>query len=438
MENCQFKVIIVGGSIAGLTLAHCLHRANIDHIIIEKREEIAPQEGASIGLWPNGSQVLEQLGLYDEMERQTEPLNRFLVAQPDGSTWSNSMPQALLERFGYPIVFFERQKVLHTLYERYPEKARILVNKQVTEVRQTADGVSVVTDDELTYQGSIVVGADGVHSRVRSEMWRLVDDQEPGIMKTREKSGMTAEFACVFGISNAIPGLHSGEHFNVYGQGVTVMTFHGKDRVYWFVINKMDRKYTYPDIPRYSQKDAAETCGSRFGHVRISGDVCIRHLWEKRMYGSMTAMEEGIFETMFHGRVVLMGDAARKMTVNLGQGANSAMEDAALLSTLLEQTIKTRPADSKCQPTDDQIKRLFKEYQTQRYARTNSLYQRSRFSVRLQTRDDPMKAFLGRFLLPHATTYACYIASKMVADGAVVGFLPVPGRSSSSRVCVKP
>lgn len=47
-----FKVIIVGGSIAGLTLAHCLSKAGIDYIVLEKRKHIAPQEGASIGILP--------------------------------------------------------------------------------------------------------------------------------------------------------------------------------------------------------------------------------------------------------------------------------------------------------------------------------------------------------------------------------------------------
>ncbi|KAL4985227.1 hypothetical protein BDW68DRAFT_165519 [Aspergillus falconensis] len=54
MEDRPFKVIIVGGSVAGLILAHCLYRANIDHLVLEERLEISPQEGASIGLWPTG------------------------------------------------------------------------------------------------------------------------------------------------------------------------------------------------------------------------------------------------------------------------------------------------------------------------------------------------------------------------------------------------
>ncbi|KAL3478063.1 hypothetical protein BJX99DRAFT_245755 [Aspergillus californicus] len=387
------KVIIVGGSIAGLTLAHCLHRANIDHVVLEKRDEIAPQEGASIGLWPNGSQLLDQLGLYEELERQTEPLNRF---------YDNN--------FGYGIVFMERQKVLETLYERYPEKSNTHTNKQVVEIRETVDGVCIVTEDGLIHDGSLAVGR--------------MADQDPDHIRAKRSEEMTAQFACVFGISGAIDGLRSGEHFYVYGEGIS------------FMIRKMDRKYSYPDIPRFSTKDAADLCTSQFGHVRITGDVCIRDLWEDRLFGSMTAMEEGISEMMHHGRIVLIGNAARKgtkaihtpMTLNLGQGANSAMEDAAVLSTILNRLLKTRT--TKCQPSDHEINIVLTEFQESRYTRTSALYKRSRLTVRLQSRDDPAKVFLGRYILPYIRAYSLYMVTKMVADGATVGFLPTPGRSN--------
>jgi 2-polyprenyl-6-methoxyphenol hydroxylase-like FAD-dependent oxidoreductase len=56
----RLKVIIVGGSVAGLTLAHCLHHSSIDFVLLEARKEIAPQVGASIVVLPNGARVLDQ------------------------------------------------------------------------------------------------------------------------------------------------------------------------------------------------------------------------------------------------------------------------------------------------------------------------------------------------------------------------------------------
>ena len=69
-----FRVIITGGGIAGLTLANCLQHAGIDYVMLESRGEIAPQVGASIGLMPNGSRILDQLGCYVEINKLIEPL----------------------------------------------------------------------------------------------------------------------------------------------------------------------------------------------------------------------------------------------------------------------------------------------------------------------------------------------------------------------------
>lgn len=99
MEKPKFKVIIVGGSISGLTLAHCLAKADIDHIILEKRAEIAPQEGAFIGIWPNGARILQQLGVYGSLEKLTAPISRMHVSFPDGFSFSSLLPMKVHERF---------------------------------------------------------------------------------------------------------------------------------------------------------------------------------------------------------------------------------------------------------------------------------------------------------------------------------------------------
>ncbi|KAL4911103.1 hypothetical protein BDW74DRAFT_172553 [Aspergillus multicolor] len=425
-EVPPFKVIIVGGSVAGLTLAHCLHRANIDHVVLEKRNEIAPQEGASIGLWPTGGQVLDQLGLWEEVVEGTQPLRVHNVLYPDGSGFSHDVLNRIYERFGYGLTFVERQRLLETLYRRYPDKSRILVSKTVVDIRQTLSGACVATQDGTVYQGSLVVGADGVHSRVRSEMWRLAELQNPGRVLLK-KNALTAEYCCVFGISSAIPGLRSGEHGNVFGDGVTVLTFHGENRVYWFVVSKMNKKHTYPKIPRYGSKDAEEL-SRRFAAVRLAEGVCVRDLWENRRVASMTAMEEGLFEIWHFGRMVLLGDAVRKMTVNMGQGANCAIEDAAVLATLLDRLAQS---NKKSTPIEADIETLLKEFRMLRYARSKAIYGQTTFGVRLYTRDGILKTLMGRYIMPHKIDHMADATSNLMADGPVVGFLPLPRRSES-------
>ena len=69
-ESC--RTIIVGGSITGLTLANALQHAGVDFLVLESRSEIAPQVGASLGLAPNGSRILDQLSCYEEIEKLAE------------------------------------------------------------------------------------------------------------------------------------------------------------------------------------------------------------------------------------------------------------------------------------------------------------------------------------------------------------------------------
>ncbi|KAL2190303.1 hypothetical protein L209DRAFT_169644 [Thermothelomyces heterothallicus CBS 203.75] len=56
-EKDQFRIVIVGGGVAGLTLANALEQAGVDYVLLERRDEVAPQVGASIGVFPNGARV---------------------------------------------------------------------------------------------------------------------------------------------------------------------------------------------------------------------------------------------------------------------------------------------------------------------------------------------------------------------------------------------
>lgn len=70
----SFKVIIAGGGIAGLTLANSLSQAHIDYVLLEARDEIAPQVGASIGIFAQGGRILDQMGAYDDILKLTYPV----------------------------------------------------------------------------------------------------------------------------------------------------------------------------------------------------------------------------------------------------------------------------------------------------------------------------------------------------------------------------
>jgi hypothetical protein len=86
----KFKAVIVGGSIAGQTLALAFQKADIDYVLLEAQTEFAPQLGASVGLWPNGLRILDQLGLLEEIQAVAEPLREGFYRRPDGTAFGHS------------------------------------------------------------------------------------------------------------------------------------------------------------------------------------------------------------------------------------------------------------------------------------------------------------------------------------------------------------
>lgn len=78
--------------------------------------------------------------------------------------------------------------LLQILYNNLKHKDRVLTKKRVSRVELTKDGVQAYTEDGSVYEGDIVVGADGIHSAVRDEMWRLGKEQSPGYFPEDENS----------------------------------------------------------------------------------------------------------------------------------------------------------------------------------------------------------------------------------------------------------
>ena len=89
----------------------------------------------------------------------------------------------------YPVCFLDRQKVLRSLADHVHNQQRVLLNKKVTEIDHSSDRVTVHCADGTSYCGDVVVGADGIWSKVRQEMWRAREAANPGAISLEEKNG---------------------------------------------------------------------------------------------------------------------------------------------------------------------------------------------------------------------------------------------------------
>ena len=81
----------------------------------------------------------------------------------------------------------ERRCFLEVLYKSLPDVSRILMNKGVRNVQEDKYGVDVFCQDGTSERGDIVIGCDGVHSKVREIMWENAAKVAPGLIMANEK-----------------------------------------------------------------------------------------------------------------------------------------------------------------------------------------------------------------------------------------------------------
>ena len=92
-----------------------------------------------------------------------------------------------MRRWGKPFVPFLRSKFLDVLYQRLPNREkRVRTDCDVVSIDQDDKGVTVYMRDGRRETGDIVIGADGVHSRVREIMWQAAEADCPGTITPAE------------------------------------------------------------------------------------------------------------------------------------------------------------------------------------------------------------------------------------------------------------
>lgn len=79
-----FKVLIIGGGIAGLSLAIMLEAYGFDYEILEKHNTVAPRLGAGVGITPNGARILDQIGVWNSLCEVGSPIDSGSAISPEG------------------------------------------------------------------------------------------------------------------------------------------------------------------------------------------------------------------------------------------------------------------------------------------------------------------------------------------------------------------
>ncbi|PYH90487.1 FAD/NAD(P)-binding domain-containing protein [Aspergillus ellipticus CBS 707.79] len=387
-----FRVLIIGGSVAGLTLANILEQYGIDYLLLEKYDAIAPQLGASIALLPYGMQIMDQIGLLNRLLDIGEGVDCTLLRGPAAERLKDfdMFGDWLEELFGTRMTFMERQQLVQVLYDHLKDKSKVLTSCAVQTIDQTDGQVQVTTTNGDVFSGQLVVGADGVHSRVREEMWRHEAMSNLRFDVEEMRRSITCTYRCMFGISPK-PEQHILNHtFKVYHHNASYLCADGPmGNMYWFAFFKNERQTTGRDIPRYTAEDEAALLAERGGDA-LFNDIKFKDLYESRSRATLVPLEEFVLEKSFHKRVVLIGDSFHKMLPLIGHGGNSAIESAALLADLLMDELQ----QNKSPPTNASIERALSTFDRRRRPRTRALQQASLDLQQLEALEDPVKKFM--------------------------------------------
>ena len=328
-------VLVAGGGIAGLTMALTCHELGIDVRVYEAVREVKPL-GVGINLQPNAVRELYQLGLENDLRRigieAEEWALLFYGAHP---LWSE--PRGTLAGYKWPQFSVHRgqfhMRLLELVRERLGADA-VVSDARLTRFENSDQHVTAHFEnsrgDTFAAQGTVLIGADGIHSRVRAQMypdqgdvhwngaimWRGVSRAAPPRTKN--------SFVMVGGIA---------QRFICYP--VEPLDANGETLLNWIAELRVDTA----QVDKSDWNQAADA--SAFMHAFEDWE------FDWLSVADIVGRAEGIWEypmvdrdpvqAWVHERVALIGDAAHAMYPHGSGGASQAIVDTRVLGACLAE-----------------------------------------------------------------------------------------------------
>jgi 2-polyprenyl-6-methoxyphenol hydroxylase-like FAD-dependent oxidoreductase len=335
------RVIIIGGGIGGLSAAIALRKVGIEAHVYERALALR-EVGAGIGIMANALQALDTLGLGDAVRSQALAAAQGGLRDPTGKVLV-AMPMDDLSRQAGAIAVMHRAELLAEL-SRHVDPESLHLDCECVGFTQDREGVTARFRSGEEARGAALIGADGLRSLIRTELfgdqpihyagytaWRsAVKFESPGELTMTETWGRGRRF------------------------GIVPMS---RGRVYWFAtLNAIE-----------GERDAEGKSRDRVAELFRGWHQPIEALIAASQADSILRNDVYDMEPLPHWsdrRATLMGDAAHPMTPNLGQGACQAIEDAIVLAA--------------CLKTNATVEGALFEYERRRMARTKQIVLSSR------------------------------------------------------------
>ena len=318
------RILFAGAGIGGIVAALALLQRGFDVALYEQAPELR-ELGAGIQISPNGSRVLRALGLLPAMQAiASVPVAKEMRLFNTGQAWRVQDLGANAEAcYGAPYWMVHRGDfhavLVRTLAERAPGAAR--VSARCCSFEQSSDGVTLYLENgELVY-GDALIGADGVHSNIRAQLFGDAHARFTGFMAWRG----------VVPMERLPPRLHQSYGMTWIGPHGHVVTYplrRGELLNFVTAIERGDWR-----VESWSEAGTVEECrrdlAAWHGDVLSIVDVIdVPYKWA--LLGREPLRHWSV------GRVSLLGDACHPTLPFLAQGANMAIEDGMVLARCLD------------------------------------------------------------------------------------------------------
>lgn len=304
--------IIIGAGIGGLSTAIAMQMRHINVKIFEAAISLNPI-GAGILVPPNAMTILDRYNLTQQVRDGGSPIESLVVLDSQGKSISRTPAHYSKNGIVHQTIAIHRgalQKIL--LGALAPDT--LLTNKQCVEVSTGVNGAEATFRDGTKVSGEFLVGADGIHSKVRESIF-------PD--SSLRYSGQT----CWRGVSNiTLPKKWLMQLTEVWGAGLRFGFVPIADaQIYWYATKREDAGGI--DDPTNIKQQLCDLYGEFLEPV---GEVILQT-------DPLPIIRDDISDlapltSWFSSPIILIGDAAHASTPNLGQGGAQAIEDSWVLA----------------------------------------------------------------------------------------------------------
>lgn len=343
----DMKILIIGGGVAGLTLAGLLQRRGFAPKLVERTPEYG-KVGYVIVIWPSGSRVLKGLGIYERLLEEGCQFTSYYVSNYKGEMIKTYTIDPVIEKYG-PIISIYRPDLIDTLLKAVNPEI-LNMNSTVEKIEQGRDIVEVHFNGGVSEKYDLVIGCDGIRSRTRSQVFGDVALTYSGM------SGWGFWVAPYISKSDGI--------VEYWGKGKFIGVWPTKNRLSVFTsVRMVEDNEDDPDI----RIDRIKECFKDFGGIvpemleQLSNP-------EDIYFDSYNDLQ---MDSWHNNRVVLVGDSAHAILPNAGAGVSMAMESAAVI------------AEELCRADSKYIPHALKQYELRRKPRVNKVQNQSRMMGKL-------------------------------------------------------